>query len=85
MRRARLRVRLGVRLGLGLAIKMDDGNTARAAEVVLAGLLHTLMKAEGGDAALLRSVWDAPLRNWNGIEVGRLRVAAGPGGGRQTG
>ncbi|MCP5272675.1 MAG: asparaginase [Burkholderiaceae bacterium] len=72
-------------LGLGLAIKMDDGNTARAAEVVLAGLLHTLMKAEGGDAALLRSVWDAPLRNWNGIEVGRLRVAAGPGGGRQTG
>lgn len=65
-------------LGLGLAIKMDDGNTARAAEVVLAGLLHTLLKAEGGDAALLRSVWDAPLRNWNGIEVGRLRVAGAP-------
>lgn len=66
-------------LGLGIAIKMDDGNTARAAEVVLAGLLHTLLKAEGDDAALLRSVWDAPLRNWNGIEVGRLRIAAGPG------
>ncbi|MCB1998011.1 MAG: asparaginase, partial [Rhodoferax sp.] len=62
-------------LGLGVAIKMDDGNTARAAEVVLTALLHTLMKAEGEDAALLRSVWDAPLRNWNGIEVGRLRIA----------
>ncbi len=66
-------------LGLGLAIKMDDGNTARAVEVVLAALLHTLLRAEGEDAALLRSVWDAPLRNWNGIEVGRLRIAAAPG------
>jgi L-asparaginase II len=65
-------------LGLGLAIKMDDGNNARAAEVVLAALLHTLLRAGGADAALLNSVWDAPLRNWNGIEVGRLRIAAAP-------
>jgi L-asparaginase II len=61
--------------GLGLAIKMDDGNTARAAEVVLAALLQDLMHADGADAEFLRGVWDAPLRNWNGIEVGRLRVS----------
>ena len=64
-------------LGLGLAMKMDDGNTARAAEVVLGALLHDLLRAEGDDARLLQGVWDAPLRNWNGIEVGRLRAAAG--------
>jgi L-asparaginase II len=67
-------------LGLGLAIKMDDGNTARAAEVVLAALLHTLLRAEGADAEFLRGVWDAPLRNGNGIEVGRLRIAERPRG-----
>ena len=63
-------------LGLGIAIKMDDGNTARAAEVVLAALLLRLMSPTGDNAALLESLADAPLVNWNGIEVGRLRAAA---------
>jgi L-asparaginase II len=63
-------------LGLGLAIKMDDGNNARAVEVVLAALLSQLLRAEGADAGFLRGVCDAPLRNWNGIEVGRLRATA---------
>ncbi len=63
-------------LGLGLAMKMDDGNNARAVEVVLAALLHQLLRAEGADAEFLRGVCDAPLRNWNGIEVGRLRATA---------
>ena len=62
-------------LGLGLALKMDDGNNARAAEVVLAALLQTLLCAEGADEAFLKTVSDAPLVNWNGIEVGRLRAA----------
>lgn len=62
--------------GLGVAVKMDDGNTARAAEVVMARLLATLLPAEGDDAAFLAGLHDLPLRNWNGIEVGRLR--AGP-------
>jgi L-asparaginase II len=64
-------------LGLGLALKMDDGNTARAAEVVLAAVLEQLLRAEGEDLALLRSVSDARIGNWNGIEVGRLRAAEG--------
>lgn len=62
--------------GLGLAIKMDDGNNARAAEVVLAALLERLLVAEGEDAAWLRSVSDSPVLNRNGLEVGRLRAAA---------
>jgi L-asparaginase II len=64
-------------LGLGIALKMDDGNNARAADVVTAALLERLLKPAGADAAVLRSLADVSLRNWNGIEVGRLR-AAGP-------
>jgi L-asparaginase II len=64
-------------LGLGVAIKMDDGNTARAAEVALAALLQRLLPLAGEDAALVAALAEPPLRNWRGIEVGRLR-AAGP-------
>lgn len=63
-------------LGLGVAIKVDDGNTARAVEVVMAAVIEALLPLEGDDAALLASLSDAALRNWNGIEVGRLRATA---------
>ena len=63
-------------LGLGVAIKMDDGNTARACEVVMAAVIERLLPLAEADAALLRGLSDASLRNWNGIEVGRLRAAA---------
>lgn len=63
-------------LGLGLAIKMDDGNNARAVEVVLAALLKRLLPPDAADAAVLDAVADLSLRNWNGIEVGRLRAAS---------
>ncbi len=62
-------------LGLGIAVKMDDGNNARACEVVLAGLLARLLPLEGDDAAFVRGLADVPLVNWNGIEVGRLRAS----------
>jgi L-asparaginase II len=61
--------------GLGLAIKMDDGNNARAVEVVLAALLRRLLACSEADAAVLDAAADLPLVNWNGIEVGRLRAA----------
>jgi L-asparaginase II len=64
-------------LGLGVAVKMDDGNNARACEVVMAALLRRLLAPEGAEAALLDGLADLPLRNWNGIEVGRLRAAPG--------
>jgi L-asparaginase II len=63
-------------LGLGVAIKIDDGNTARAAEVAMAAVIEALLPLEGENAALLASLSDARLSNWNGIEVGRLRASA---------
>ena len=63
-------------LGLGVAIKMDDGNTARAVEVAMASVLQQLLAPAGAAGALLAELADLPLRNWNGIEVGRLRACA---------
>jgi L-asparaginase II len=59
--------------GLGIAIKMDDGNTARACEVVMAALLARWLDGIDADqAALLDSLSQVTLRNWRGLEVGRL-------------
>jgi L-asparaginase II len=62
--------------GLGVAIKMDDGNTSRAAEVVMAALIERHVRLDDGERALVHRFADQPLLNWNGIEVGRLRAAA---------
>ncbi|MDO9461951.1 MAG: asparaginase, partial [Alphaproteobacteria bacterium] len=62
-------------LGLGVAIKVDDGNNARACEVVMAALIDALLPLAGDAASLLRSLSDVTLKNWNGIEVGSLRAA----------
>lgn len=61
--------------GLGIAIKIDDGNNARAAEVAVAALLEALLQPDAAGTALLRATSDALLRNWNGIAVGALRAA----------
>ena len=61
--------------GLGVALKMDDGNTSRAAEVVMAAVLQAQLAPEGEDAALLHTLSRVELRNWNGIEVGVLQAA----------
>jgi L-asparaginase II len=63
--------------GLGVAIKMDDGNNARAAEVVMAAVIDSLVRLDEDERQFVRSISDAPLVNWNGIEVGRLQAAAG--------
>jgi L-asparaginase II len=62
-------------LGLGVALKMDDGNTARACEVVMATLLQRLLPLASADDAFLQGFSAVTLRNWNGIEVGQLRAA----------
>jgi L-asparaginase II len=62
--------------GLGVAIKIDDGNNARAAEVVMAAVIEAFVALDDGQAEFMRNFSDAPLRNWNGTEVGRLRAAA---------
>jgi L-asparaginase II len=62
--------------GLGVAIKMDDGNNARAVEVVMASLIESLLVLNDEEAAFMRGLSEPVLRNWNGAEVGGLRPAA---------
>lgn len=59
--------------GLGVAIKMDDGNTARACEVVMASLIEALAPLDSDDQAFMHGKSTVTLRNWNGIDVGTLR------------
>ncbi|MBK7615377.1 MAG: asparaginase [Vitreoscilla sp.] len=61
--------------GLGVAIKVDDGQGARAAEVAMAQLLHALVARSDADHAVLQPLREVVLRNWNGLAVGRLRPA----------
>ncbi len=60
--------------GLGVAIKIDDGNNARAAEVAMAAVIEAFVVLDDADAAFVRGLSDVTLRNWNGIEVGALRA-----------
>ncbi len=62
-------------LGLGVAVKMDDGNNSRAADVVTAALIERLLPCSEADRAVTRSMSQVVVRNWNGIEVGQLRAA----------
>lgn len=59
--------------GFGVAIKIDDGNNARAAEVAMAAAIEALVTLDDGEAGFMRSLSEPTLRNWNGIAVGALR------------
>ncbi len=61
--------------GLGVAIKIDDGNNARAAEVAMACIIESCLHLSGTDAETLHALSHPRLRNWNGIGVGSLRPA----------
>lgn len=61
-------------LGLGIALKCDDG-ASRAAEVVMAGLLRRLMTLSQAEEAVLAPLAAPVMHNWNGLEVGRMRLA----------
>jgi L-asparaginase II len=62
--------------GLGVAIKVDDGNNARAAEVAMAAAIEAFVDLEDDARAFMHAFSDLTLRNWNGIEVGALRATA---------
>lgn len=61
-------------LGFGIALKIEDG-AGRAAETAMAALLVRFLKltAERDPVVLART--DHSMKNWNGIEVGRMRAA----------
>lgn len=63
-------------LGLGIAVKIDDG-AGRAATVVMAALLLRCatewLDGRAAARSMLEEFSHPVLRNWNGVEVGRLR------------
>jgi|SRR5664280_705250 len=63
--------------GLGVAIKIDDGNNARAAEVAMAATIESCVDLDDAAARFMRGLSDVTLHNWNGIEVGALRASDG--------
>jgi L-asparaginase II len=60
-------------LGYGIALKVDDGGT-RAAEATMGGLLLRYLKLNDQERSAIESLAEPILRNWNGIEVGRIRA-----------
>jgi L-asparaginase II len=65
-------------LGLGIAVKCDDG-AGRAAEAVVSAVLAKMLSDDAELAKKLRALSRPTLTNWNGIEVGGLRVTAALG------
>jgi L-asparaginase II len=59
--------------GLGIAIKCDDG-AARAAQAIMAALIARFLPLGDEDRAALAPFLHTVLRNWNGFEVGAIRV-----------
>jgi L-asparaginase II len=59
--------------GLGVAVKCDDG-AGRAAEAIMAAILARFLPLQGSERAELSRFVRPVVRNWNGIEVGALRV-----------
>jgi L-asparaginase II len=59
--------------GLGIAIKCDDG-AGRAAETVMAAIIARFLPLDEAERTSLVRFVMPTLRNWNGIEVGALKV-----------
>jgi L-asparaginase II len=60
-------------LGLGIAVKCDDG-AARAAQAIMAALIARFLPLDAAQHTSLAAHVRPVLRNWNGFEVGSLRV-----------
>jgi L-asparaginase II len=60
--------------GLGIALKCDDGAT-RAAETAMAAMIARFLPMSDEERDAMDRFLRPTLRNWNGIEVGRLRPA----------
>lgn len=59
-------------LGVGIALKVDDG-AARASETIMASLIARYLPMDFGVASRFRDLLQPTLRNWNGVETGRIR------------
>ncbi len=61
--------------GLGIAIKCDDG-ASRAAQAIMAALIARFVPLSDSERIALGPFIHPTLRNWNGFDVGLLRVTA---------
>ncbi|MFZ0524278.1 MAG: asparaginase, partial [Xanthobacteraceae bacterium] len=61
--------------GLGIALKCDDG-AARAAQAVVATVIARFLPLDDAQRAALEPLMQPSLRNWNGFEVGAIKVTA---------
>jgi L-asparaginase II len=59
--------------GLGIAIKCDDG-AGRAAQAIMAALIARFLPLSDAERTALARFMRPTLHNWNGFEVGALRV-----------
>src|SRR5579864_2955541 len=59
--------------GLGIAVKCDDG-AGRASQAIMAALIARFLPLDDAERAALTRLAQPTLRNWNGIEIGALRV-----------
>jgi L-asparaginase II len=62
-------------LGLGIALKCDDG-AGRAAQAVMAAIIARFLPLGDAERVALARFERPTLRNWNGFEIGALRVTA---------
>lgn len=61
-------------LGFGIALKVDDGE-GRAAQTAIASLIDRFLALKPAEKEMIGPRLDWPMKNWNGIEVGRLHAA----------
>ena len=59
--------------GLGIAIKCDDG-AGRAAQAIMAAMIARFLPLDAAEHTALAPFLAPVLRNWNGFEVGTIRV-----------
>jgi len=62
--------------GFGIAVKCDDG-AGRAAQAIMAALIARFLPLGDAERVALAHFMHPTLRNWNGFEVGSLRVVDG--------
>ena len=60
--------------GIAIALKCEDG-ASRAAEAMVAGVLARFFRDDEPVHAQLTAMANHTMRNWNGIEVGRVRLS----------
>ena len=61
------------REGLGIAVKCDDG-ASRAAQAMIAAVIARFLPLPASERAVLERFVAPVQRNWNGFEVGQMRV-----------